>query len=192
MKMTIYTYQTVEAVEILKKNGVLRLKEEDRKLTYAGDADKALNNPFDSPYRFIIYKMKELLPPPVDKDCFYPIWAWVKCSGRYTPSKKWDEIHQGKIRLKLEIDSSRLLLSDFDLFCYLISGGLYFKKSQADIDYYGKDIFQPDEFFYPNWEYIFDLHRKEKDDYGCSYHNETIQATFWELFLEDVVEMVQV
>ena len=190
MKITLWTYQNKEAVEVLKKNGVLRLTENDRSLTHIGEP-REFKSPFISPYNFIIHEMKEHLPPPKDSSAHYPIWAWYKSSGRYRPSKNWDKIHKGNIRLKLEIDSSRLLFSDFDRFCYLISG-LYFKFTQEDIDNYGKNIFQPDEFFYPNWRYIFDLHRKEKDDYSCSYRNETIQVTFWELFLEDVVEMVQV
>lgn len=193
MILTLYTYQTKEAVEVLQKNGVLRLHKEDRKFTYAGQSVDEMNNHFEMPYNFMRFEMKNRLPSPKDKDCFYPIWAWYKLSGRYRPSKKWDEIHKGKIRLTLKIDSSRLLLSDFDMFCFLISGGnLYFNLSKEDEVKYEDKIFEPEEFYYPNWEYIFNLHRKIDNDYGFSYRSETIQATFWELFLEDVVEMKQV
>ncbi len=192
MLITLYTYQTKEAVEVLRKNGVLKLHEEDRGLTYVGTAYDQIDNHFKMPYDFIRYEMMNRLPAPKDDKCYYPIWAWYKLSGRYRPSKKWDKVHEGKIRLTIKIDSSRLLLSDFDMFCYLIVGGLYFNLSKEDEIKYKDKIFEPDEFYYPNWEYIFDIHRKVDNDYGCSYRNETIQATFWELYLEDVVEMKEV
>ena len=191
MKVTLYTYQSKEAVEILKKNGVLRLKEEDKKFTHAGHVDGVGTNYFETPYKFMIHKMKEVLPSP-HEPCFYPIWAWYKLGGRYKPSKHWDKIHHGNIRLKIEIDSSRFLLSDFDMFCYIIGGGLYFKITEEDVNKYENHIFDPDEFFYPNWEYIFDINNKENNDYNFSYRRRTIQATFWELYLEDVVEFKEV
>ena len=145
MKITLWTYQKKEAVEVLKKNGVLRLSEEDRALTYIGKPREFVS-PFISPYNFMIHEMKEQLPPPKDSSAHYPIWAWYKLSGRYHPSKKWDKIHEGKIRLKLEIDSNRLLLSDFDRFCALISG-LYLELTPEDKEIYGK--------------------RRDKSEYAC-------------------------
>ena len=191
MKVTLYTYQSKEAVEILKKNGVLRLKDEDRKYTYASHIDGIGTNYFESAYNFMIHTMKERLPSPC-KPAFYPIWAWYKVNGRYHPSKHWDDVHKGKIRLKIEIDDSRFILSDFDMFCYLIGGGLYFNLNQEDEKKYDGRIFEPDEFYYPNWEYIFDINNKEDNDYIVNPKAKTIQATFWELYLEDVIEYKEV
>lgn len=186
MKLVLYTYQHPDAVTKLRCEGALRLKESDRHLTYVGQEDGYQENHFESPYRFMAYEMSKRLPSPL-VPCAYPIWAWYKSNGRYRPSKKLDALHHGKVRLRLEIDEKRVLLSDFDRFAYLTCGGLYFELKPGD-ERYGDNIFLPDEQFYPNWECVFDIHRKNDDDYGWSWRRETIQATFWELFLEDVTE----
>lgn len=184
MKLTLYTYQTKEAYEKLQKEGVLRLLITDRDLTHLHQYDHYEYNYFDFPYRFMIQRMKERLPAPKYSDTYYPIWAWRKANGRYKPSKGLDRIHKGLIRLKLEIDESRLLLSDFDMFAAIISGTRQMYDDQHEDDYPGWD-----EVFHPTLDRIFILHRKEDDYYGPSYRKETIQATFWELFIEDVVDV---
>ena len=189
--MQLYTYQTIEAVKRLHEEGVLRLSEAERRFTYLGQYDGQNHNPFDAPYRFMMLRMRQRLPEP-EGDAVYPIWAWYKSNGRYKPSKALDKIHEGKIRLKLEVDPKRVLLSDFDRFAYLTVGGLYFVLSPEDEETYGKNIFAPEPTFYPNWDHIFEIHRPKDDDYGSSYRSETIQGTLFELFREDVVEEVTV
>ena len=193
MRIVLYTYQTREAYQKLQKDGVLYLRKEDRPFTKVGKDDNKYLNHFERPYDFIIHSMKNKLPLPNNKDAYYPIWGWYKYEGRYKPSKFLDDIHKGLVRLKIEIASSRVLLSDFDYFSYLISGGnLYINLSKDDEKKYEDKIFEEDEFYYPNYEYMFLIHRKKDDDYGFSYHKETIQGTFWELYLEDVKEVVEV
>ena len=189
--MVLYTYQSIEAVAKLHQDGVLRLTEADRHYTYVGQSDDRDHNPFESPYRFMMARMKQRLPAP-NGECAYPIWAWYKCNGRFKPSRALDRIHMGKIRLKLLIEPRRALLSDFDRFAYLTVGGLYFNLSPNDEKTYGQDIFKPDEFFYPNWDHIFDIHRPAGDEYGPSYRSETIQATLFEIYIDDVVEEIRI
>ena len=186
MKIVLYTYQSKEAVEVLKKTGVLKLTKADRKLTQLARYDNSDYNFFEFPYKYMIHEMENRLPKPIDSATYYPIWAWYKVNGRYNPSKLLDKIHEGMYRLKVEIDNSRVLLSDFDLFASIISGTRYFdlKKDKEVIS--GKDY---DAEFDEGLKKIFELHRKKDDYYGPSYRKETIQATFWELFIEDVVEI---
>ena len=187
MKIVLYSYQSKEAVAKLKRDGVLRVTE----------ADKSLINPSSyqnfpaalHAYEFMVYEMKKRLPAPTSPDCAFPIWGWYKSLGKNPPSKHLDGIHRGNIRLRIEIDEERVLLSDFDMFAYLYCGGLYFKEKPEDDEFVEKHLFDPIEVFYPNMEQIFTLHRKRKTDYAESYRKATIQGTFWELFLEDVTEI---
>ena len=191
-KLILHTYQSKQAVKILHEQGVLYLSEAERSYTYLGQYDGQDHNPFDSAYGFMVHEMKRLLPPPTH-ECAYPLWAWYKCNGRYKPSRGLDKIHSGKIRLKVAIEPRKALLSDFDRFAYLTVGGAYFAFDEKQRSEFEKHLFEPDEYFYPNWrEQVFSLHRKSEDEYGPSYRNETIQATFWELYLEDVLEEVEV
>ena len=189
MKLTLITYQTKQAVDVLKRDGVLRLTEADKELTSLGEFH---NTGFPYAYKFMIWAMQNKLPAPKCPDTYYPIWAWHTIEGEVPPTPHLDEIHKGKIRLKIEIDESRVLLSDFDMFCFLLSGGLYFKTSHKEKKKYEDNWREPDEFFYPNLEQMFTLHRKRGNGYACSYKKETIQATFYELFLEDVIEFQEV
>ena len=192
MKIVLYTYQNKEAVDILKKTGVLRLKKEDEYLTSLANHQENAAYNFKRAFDFVIYSMRKRLAPPKNSDTYYPIWAWQKIEGSEVPSKLWDDNHHGKIRLKISIDEERFLASDFDMFCFLLAGGLYFDINKKEHDKYENKIFEPDEFYYPNYENMFILHRKRSNRYAFNYKHETIQATFWELFIEDVIEMVEV
>ena len=186
MKMILYSYQTKDAVRKLKEEGVLRLTQADEHFTWSGHSSQYTG--FRDAYAFMIHEMKRRLPPPKFEDTAFPIWAWNKTEGKKPPTKNLDGIHRGNVRLRIEIDEERVLLSDFDYFAYLVGGGLYFKFTKEDEEYVEKHLFDPIETFYPDWQRIFNLHRKHDDDYGCSVRKETIQATFWELFIEDVTE----
>ena len=186
MEIELVSYQNEEAVSALFQRGVLRLRKEDEHLTHL--ASFGADTGFAYAYRFITHEMKRRLPKAKYDDTFYPIWAWQKIEGKNPPSDYLDYIHRGKVRLRIRIDEKRLLLSDFDMFSYLLSGGLYFNLSKEDEEAYGKDIFAPEESFYPNLEAMLDLHRKKGNGYAPSYRKETVQATFWELFPEDIIE----
>lgn len=187
MKLVLFTYQKKEALDKLQSEGVLRLKKEDRNLTHLHRYDDNDYNHFEFPYKYMIHKMKEKLPPPKYDDTYYPIWAWQKVEGDEEPSEAFDKIHAGCYKLKLEIDDNRLLLSDFDMFSALIMGVRAFDKKEDEK--IGNDTF--DSFFHPSLEKMFTLHRKRNHYYGFSYKDETIQATFWELYLEDVIEIFE-
>ena len=185
-KLILYTYQSKEAVKRLQQVGVLKLYKKDRKFTHLTRYDGEQYNYFEYPYKYMIHEMKKRLPPPSDSKVYYPIWAWYKSAGRYKPQKKMDKIHKGLVRLKLEIDESRVLLSDFDAFAAVISGTRILKEEESEtID------FDADKKFDPSLQEMFTLHRKEDTYFSFSIRSETIQATFWELYLSDVVEIME-
>lgn len=190
MKIELVTYQSEAAVSSLSSRGVLRLRKEDEHLTHL--ASFGADTGFAYAYRFMIFEMKQRLSKAKHEDTYFPIWAWQKSEGKNPPSDYLDYIHRGKVRLRIRIDEERILSSDFDMFSYLLSGGLYFNLSKEDEKKYGKDIFAPEESFYPNLEAMFVLHRKKGNGYAPSVRKETIQATLWELFPEDVVESTRI
>ena len=191
MKIRLYTYQSEAAVDILKSTGVLKITKVSESFTHP-KRDDSINRPFDYPYQVMIDKMKEKLPPS-DSDITYPLWAWYKMGGKYFPTKHFDKIHHGLYRITFEIDASLVLLSDFDMFCYLISGGLYFAYNDEEEEELSSHLFDDVKvYYYPNLERMFDYKHNKNPKFTPSYQAETIQATFWKLELNQVIEIKKV
>lgn len=189
MKYRLTTYQSKDAVEKLLKDGYLILSKSQRHLTHLAREDGKDYNHFEFPYAYMMEEMKKRLPLPVHDDAYYPIWAWYKCNGRYQCSKKMDEIHHGLVKLIIEIDENRVLLSDFDMFASIILGSrTLYEDGRNDEDEI--TVHNYDSFFHPTLANIFKLHRKQDHYYGFSYRGETIQATFFELYKEDIKEII--
>lgn len=185
MKITLYSYQKPKAVEKLKKDGVLRLTKKDRWRTTPYQFQM---KGFHQAYKFIADEMNDRVEKRKFEDTSCPIWAWYIYCGEPAPTKDLDDHHKGQIRLKIEIDDSRVLLSDFDMFCYIAGHGYYFNVGKKQKRLYEGKYGRPAKFYYPNWRLMFKLHRKKGNDYAFSYKQESVQGTFWELFLEDVTE----
>ncbi|MCR5491012.1 MAG: DUF3841 domain-containing protein [Bacilli bacterium] len=188
MKKILYSYQRKEAVNILKRNGVLFVPQEMKDKTHLGTWKAG-----EFAYRFLMSEMKDRLPKPAHEQAYFPIWAWHTVEGKAPPTESLDEIHHGNIRLKIELEEERFLLSDFDMFAAIFAGSRYFKNVKGAYEKYEKHYYDvPDEFFYPNLREMFTLHRPKNTYYAFSYKKETIQATFFELYLEDVLEFKEV
>ena len=193
--MRLVTYQSLEAVERLKKDGYLIMEED--KFSYTAialfDKDNSFSN-FKNAYEYIINRMNKLLPPKEDKRCFYPIWAWYKMNGKRKPTKVFDKIHKDHYRIIFEIDDEKVLLSDFDMFCYIAGGGLYFKKDpeKEDDEELDLSMFPTYEDFYDNYDQMLDINHKEDGYYYFSNRHNTVQATFWKLDLDMVIEIKKV
>ena len=197
--MRLWTIQSYEAYEKLINTGILRANKNyicDENFCYA--------------YKWIIEKMKSnsiILPENVD----YPIWGWYQWNGK----RKRRDMRQrcyansGKkiVQLTIEVDNKDVLLSDFDLFHYVLnywylakdedddkafeleyrSLGIEFKDLQnfniknRNMKYLRKKIED-------SWDHILNL-EKEDDNYIYGKNSDkSIQATFGELKLEQVVK----
>lgn len=187
--MKLVTYQSKEALERIKKEGYLIMEEDKYPYTQIKRFENPYGSNFPFAYNFIIDRMNKRLVKP-DEHCFYPLWAWYKVNGRYNPSKHMDRIHHGLYRITFNIDEKDVLLSDFDMFCYILSGGLYFKKpGEEELDViHIKD----DTFFYDNLDQMFEINKKKDDEYSFSCRRTTIQATFWKLNKKDIIEIRKV
>lgn len=141
----------------------------------------------------------------------YPIWAWYRWEGKRKrmDMRKSGHAQRGEkvVQLTIEVEDEKVLLSDFDLFHYILrydylplneKDGERFDKEYEKTGYEWKD---PADFriqtntmknlrskIIRSWERIFLL---DKEDNGFIYglnSKKSIQATFWELKLDQVVK----
>ena len=159
---------------------------------------------FTSAYQWMIQQMTQRIGPPPSSETF-PLWAWYqwKSSGQRQPDvRATGHLPKGTyaVRLTCELDDSRVLLSDFDGWHYVLNNW-YLPQSEQDAMLFDQVVDSDTKFIatpmqsYPcyvrsqvirSWERIFDL------DWIDSYvtqpkEQKAIQATFWELHDEDVL-----
>ncbi|MGL5257959.1 MAG: DUF3841 domain-containing protein [Proteocatella sp.] len=196
--MKLWTIQSYEAYEILRNTGVLR-----------ADKNYIFDDNFCYAYKWIIEKMqsKSIILP---KNVEYPIWAWYQWEGKH---KRLDMRQSGYatrgekiVQLTIEIDSKDVLLSDFDLFHYVLNYWylaideeddrafeLEYKNLGFEYDDLKNLSIQNESMRYlrnkieNSWNNIFDLEKEDEYIYGRK-SQKSIQATFGELKLEQVVK----
>ena len=189
--MTLWTIQTVDAWRILETKGKLR-----------GDSRK-VEKSFHGAYEWMKQQMTRRLGPPPTKSA-QPIWAWHQWNGEQQRkpdlrSGGYLEKCQTGVRLELDVDHRRVLLSDFGLWHFVLNywylptseqGGDEFEaESKAS----GLSFFTtkplPDVRFHraieSSWERIFDLDFNARGITSPKKQKQ-IQACLWEINLADV------
>lgn len=198
--MILWTIQHYSAYENLQKTGALRANE-----NYLFCEDS-----FRHAYDWMSEKMLSYgLTPP--KGVRYPIWAWYQWEGK----RKRRDMREGGyarcgekiVQLTIEVDDHDVLLSDFDFFHYPLNrwylpieekDNLEFEKRYESFGYSYQDLSNPDiqadamkqlrNEIILSWDRMFLL---KKEDNGWLYgknENKSMQATFWELRLDEVVK----
>jgi len=163
---------------------------------------------FKFAYDWMTEKMKKrkLMPP---KGISYPVWAWYQWEGerKRRDMREGGHAKRGEkiVQLTIEIPDKDVLLSDFDLFHYVLNrwhlpideqDDTDFEEKYKSLGYTWHDLqnfnIQSQEMEYLrekitlSWGRIFEL---EHEDAGWLYgkkDKKSIQATFWELPLERV------
>lgn len=198
-KITLWTLQHIEAYKMLEKNGVLHANEQhlfcEDDLRYA--------------YDWLTEQMKKRVDLPPD-GVSYPIWAWYKWEGKH---KRCDLRCGGyakrgtpMVQMEIQIDSDRLLLSDFDRWvnvlnkAYIVEDESEWDRMDKELERLGTDSYylftEPvtdtrllplKEKIMDTWQTVFQLDtHMESWDYPLD--KRSVQATFWELRMEDVVK----
>jgi len=146
---------------------------------------------------------KRVVPSPADTR--FPQWAWSQWEG---PECKRPDLRTFRhrvapgeyVRLTLEIDPDRVLLSDFDEWHFPLNNW-YLPFDEADAKKFEQILVRDHVAFggpHPphiqnlieaSWHRIFDL--GAEDPYGTRSkpEHQSIQATFWELFIDDVIDV---
>ena len=109
--MRLITFQTKEALDTLKKNGVL-----------VADVSKIDLKKYGVPYAYIVDNMRKRVKP--GKNERYPLWAWVKCGASIGPQKRknFDGRKQDLVKITFEKPDKEVLLSDYIAYSFILSG----------------------------------------------------------------------
>lgn len=188
--MLLWTIQTEPAFERLQRHGRLR-----------GDWRRV--DPFSrGAYRWVAQAMTERIGPP-PRPGGAPMWAWYQWGEGHTrPDLRFGgHLPRGQhgVRIEVEIEAEQTLLSDFTLWHHVLNYW-YLPHSEADgaafdrlVESKGLPNPLPKPFTDPalhdrvvrSWERLFDLSVVDEYVTGPA-ERKSIQATFWELRLEDV------
>lgn len=188
--MILWSIQTITAWQEFSSVGVLRGNPR-----YVYDA-------FLPAYQWMAQQMWQRVGPP-DPPATLPVWAWyqweslqrprpdLRAAGHLTPGERG-------VLIACEVADQRVLLSDFELWHYVLNNW-YIPHSEADAQQFEAEgeahtfSAQPDstdchrfqQKITASWGRIFDLDWEEE---YCTHKRaeKSIQATLWELRLEDV------
>lgn len=140
----------------------------------------------------------------------YPVWAWYQWEGK----RKRRDIREGGyakkgekiVQLTIDIPDEEVLLSDFDLFHYVLNywylpiderDDILFEEEYKFLEFTWNDLqdfnIQSHEMnclrkkITSSWNRIFEIEKKDDDGWLYGKNNKkSIQATFWQLRLEQV------
>lgn len=199
-KITLWTLQHVEAYKTLEKNGVL----------YANEQHLFCEDDMRYAYDWLTEQMKKRVGTPPD-GVSYPIWAWYKWEGK----RKRCDLRCGgyakrgtpMVQMEIQIDSDRLLLSDFDRWvnvlnkAYIVEDESEWDRMDEEIERLGTDSYRLftelvndtrllplKEKIMDTWQTVFQLDT-HMESWDSPLDKRSVQATFWELRMEDVVKV---
>ncbi len=185
--MKLWTLQPLSILKEIEETGTYRCKKE---LSYNLSKQDSL----DQQYHWLMNHMEKRIgkrPEGVE----YPIWSWHTWEGERrcpdTNSAAFLKRTEDKVLLTLEIPDSQVVLTDFNGWQTVLSGGFLTnetdpKKLDELEDYIdGLDEEELDAAIEKSWETVFDVTRISSSDMEWGYF---IQATFWELKKEYIVE----
>lgn len=198
--MVIWSILTQQAWDDLQRRGRLRVGRRHVMQEFLGS------------YAWMAKQMDRRLRTPKPNRNVLPIWAWYQWEGvnrRKPDLRSGGYLPTGEpgVCVELEVTDDRVVLSDFDLWHYVLNYW-YLPESEEDgkafeeklacagLSFYGCDHQHP----LPNvryrqeiersWERIFDTNWA---DHGHAIASppkkKSIQATLWELLVDDVVEV---
>lgn len=190
--MILWTIQNWEIWEVFQSSGVLRQEPQFVPIHFV-DA-----------YRWMADKMeKHIGPAPASGQ--FPVWAWYQTGfGKRRPDLReggWLPKGQRGVRIEFEVPGSKVLLSDFVLWHYVLNGG-YLAQSEEDYYAFAKVV---DQFrqkkgcplplrlsrkIEQSWDRVLDLEWFDEFMTDEPDHK-MIQATLWELRIEAVLRVTE-
>ena len=194
--MRVWSIQPQDVWESLYENGIWRAQE------------SFVYKEWRFAYQWMMQHLgQRISPSPVEN--IVPIWVWRLWRGSKQPRPDLrfaGHLPKGTagVRMELEMPEDQLLLSDFDLWHYVLNY-FYLPSSQRDaqkfdarikkagLDYYRTKPL-PDANFHAeierSWERVFDIDRP-KSAYARKREDKIIQGVTWELKLSDVQAVTQ-
>lgn len=181
MVMRLWTLQPLKIWQILQESGIFRCAPE-----------KCSMPEFQKQYKWLAEQMcRKVGPAPYGIKL--PVWAWYKQNFKNEKpdlrSERWrcGEENQDYVCMELSIDENRVMLSDFDSWVIILNDGLISASEEEYEELKNKYEYLPDNekfsFKQENWKRVFDITPYDNEWRVCG---KWIQATFWELKIEDV------
>lgn len=190
--MILWSIQSAKAWKELQSSGILH-----------SNARYALDG-FAPAYEWMGEQMDKRLPVQRPAADALPLWAWYQYNGaqkRKPDLRRAGHLPHGErgVRIEFEIDDNLVLLSDFDLWHYVLNywylpvstdraEDFETRLARLGLSFYTtKPLSNPvlDEEIKASWNRIFDLEWAEAD-ISAPRAQKSIQATFWELPLQSV------
>ncbi|MFD2562645.1 DUF3841 domain-containing protein [Aquimarina rubra] len=189
MKIKLWTIQNESGWNELTENGILIPREE------------FVEPDFKTGYEWMKSQMSNRIGKP-EKTNQFPVWAWYQhfdSSKRKPDLRRSGYLPNGTVgyRIEIEKDQKDILLSDFVLWHWSLSYKDYIADSEIEANEYekrrGNDEFEKLSKAEKNqieksWEKVFDMNF-DLEYYTLPFQEKKIQATFWELQLEDVIKV---
>jgi len=190
--VVLWSIQSIDAWKILQTSGTLccdaRLSDKD----------------FAEAYEWMAEQMCKRLQVRRPAYGVLPLWAWYQWDGeqrRKPDLRSGGHLPRGErgVRIEFEIDDNLVLLSDFELWHYVLNYW-YLPASVAEDEAFSAKLTERGMSFYKtkplpeptfdkaireSWERIFNLDWAE-EDLAAPRAEKSIQATYWELSLERV------
>jgi len=175
--MILYTLQEEFKFLEFQETGVLK-----------AHPDIICDDSFNRAYEWIESKMNTLLPVS-DMLCKHPMWAWYKYGGKRKPDLRKKHLNKCDIfyRIEIEIDDSKVLLTDFDNWHLVLNADKRDIKEEHTIF----DIEEGDDISSYIKEGFFVEDNKLKYDWNNiildkNSNKKYIQATFWYVTFDQV------
>ncbi|MDU5081494.1 DUF3841 domain-containing protein [Tissierella carlieri] len=186
--MKIWTIQSIDIWEKLKEEKIVTC---DEKLaSYLKDEDYS----FLEQYNWIRNKMINKIGDSSYKSNIYPIWGWYIYKGQHKKPDLRRSAHgpsgEQMACIELEIPDKKVLLSDFDLWHYVLNNwyiGDSGNEDELDAEWEWLDSLPKEErqdLIEKSWDKIFNIKECLNNEIYSS--GEYIQGTFWELRLDEV------
>ncbi len=181
--MTLWKIESLTVWHKLQQESVLRARREHI------DAD------FLNAYDWLRGQMTPRIGPPPEPDV-YPMWAYFQFASATKRRPDLRRISSGYSRdqtmvlVELGVEESRVLLSDYHDWHYVLNDQ-YFPVSLDDFESFASanhDEETARQLKLRSWPRIFDLDFRAPE-VTSPRDEKTIQATFWELRLEDVASL---
>ena len=198
--MVIWSILTEEAWDHLQRKGRLRV------------AHRHVIQEFLGSYVWMAAQMERRLTVPRPSKDAMPIWAWYQWEGaarRKPDLRAGGHLPMGDrgIRVECQVEDCRVLLSDFDLWHYVLNYW-YLPETEKHGEAFQKNLTSAGLSYYKcnhnaplpharyrieierSWERIFDVNWADKGHLIADPRKKkSIQATLWELVLDDVVRV---
>jgi len=193
-RIRLWTIQLISAWEKLQKLGILHADKHyaDKNFIYA--------------YKWMAKQMGARLGIRPSQNSL-PLWAWYQWEDerKRKPDLRYKgHLSKGErgVRIEFEIDKSKVVLSDFELWHYVLNYW-YLPATKEDGEAFEVELSKKGLSFYetkplPNtnyhecivksWERIFDITCSD-DLFAFPKNKKSIQASFWELRIENVTNI---